>query len=379
MRISYDPAAAGQKSGAPRECWSVVLVEHILPRPDASGRTLYYTLRTGAKVYVEPPGLTRDGQVSDVAIRTAGSGHARPKSCSRTPGRATWSPRGTSSSAVRTTPWPRRSSCQRPTRSPARPRVQGRAPRDRARSLRRLGGPRLWRQRARRCATRIRGAMMRAIRFPRRIVLRCAAWVPCVIIPAERAAAQTLTIVTNGLQSTVTPVVSDFRQPRTRDARCRLGAVTLDIDNCPNTKTCSIECWPPTSLATGGVADLVGNESWKTRWCAAGEVAPGGSGICWLVARRSSLARLTANGNAKKRQGIAVQFGWPVSWSTTPNGSDGRNERHQLPLDGAVMRTQKCRAMQLLPLLALVLMPRFAHGAGRHLRRWDRRRDGCRR
>lgn len=74
VRITYDPVAAGRTMGAPRECWSVVLVEHILPRPDASGRTLYYTLRTGAKVYVEPPGLTRDGQVSDVAIRAAGSG-----------------------------------------------------------------------------------------------------------------------------------------------------------------------------------------------------------------------------------------------------------------------------------------------------------------
>ena len=77
VRISYDPAAGGQTSRTPRECWSVVLVEHILPRPDASGRTLYYTLRTGAKVYVEPPGLTRDGQVSDVAIRATGSGSGR--------------------------------------------------------------------------------------------------------------------------------------------------------------------------------------------------------------------------------------------------------------------------------------------------------------
>ncbi len=72
IRIAYDPKAGGVAGAvAPSECWSVVLVEHLLPRPTTDGRTLYYTLRTGAKVYVEPSGLTKDGQVADVAVKAS--------------------------------------------------------------------------------------------------------------------------------------------------------------------------------------------------------------------------------------------------------------------------------------------------------------------
>lgn len=74
IRISHDPAAS--VSPSPRECWSVVLVEHLLPRTEASGRTLYYTLRTGAKVYVEPAGLTAEGQVNDIAVHANGAEQA---------------------------------------------------------------------------------------------------------------------------------------------------------------------------------------------------------------------------------------------------------------------------------------------------------------
>lgn len=75
IRITYDPKKAGVESAPmPRECWSVVLVEHLLPRPASDGRTLYYTLRTGAKVYVEPTGLTKDGQVADVSVRESAPG-----------------------------------------------------------------------------------------------------------------------------------------------------------------------------------------------------------------------------------------------------------------------------------------------------------------
>lgn len=75
IRITYDPKATGAAvAPVPSECWSVVLVEHLLPRPAADGRTLYYTLRTGAKIYVEPTGLTKDGQVADVVVRSATHG-----------------------------------------------------------------------------------------------------------------------------------------------------------------------------------------------------------------------------------------------------------------------------------------------------------------
>jgi P pilus assembly chaperone PapD len=60
----------------------VVLVESVLPRTEASGRTLFYALRTGMKLYVQPPGLVADGQVADVAVRDA-----RPDSTGKPAGR----------------------------------------------------------------------------------------------------------------------------------------------------------------------------------------------------------------------------------------------------------------------------------------------------
>jgi P pilus assembly chaperone PapD len=71
VRIDMDPGAARTMSA--RECWSVVLVESAVPETGANGRTLVYRLRTGMKVYVMPSGLTADGQVTDVAIRSATS------------------------------------------------------------------------------------------------------------------------------------------------------------------------------------------------------------------------------------------------------------------------------------------------------------------
>jgi P pilus assembly chaperone PapD len=48
-------------------CWSIVLVESR-DAPDSIGRQLTYTVRTGVKVYVEPQGLPRDGQVEELSI-----------------------------------------------------------------------------------------------------------------------------------------------------------------------------------------------------------------------------------------------------------------------------------------------------------------------
>jgi P pilus assembly chaperone PapD len=44
------------------ECWSVVFVETTEPRT-AAGHQVTYVLRTGVKVYLTPPGLTREGSV----------------------------------------------------------------------------------------------------------------------------------------------------------------------------------------------------------------------------------------------------------------------------------------------------------------------------
>jgi P pilus assembly chaperone PapD len=71
VRIDLDPALG---DSAARECWSVVLVESAVPEPNPSGRTLVYRIRTGLKVYAMPAGLTANGEVSDVAVRSVASG-----------------------------------------------------------------------------------------------------------------------------------------------------------------------------------------------------------------------------------------------------------------------------------------------------------------
>jgi len=51
-----------------RECWDIVFVEEVPQRATAKGNSLTYIFRTGVKVYVAPPGLSRDAAVEDVAV-----------------------------------------------------------------------------------------------------------------------------------------------------------------------------------------------------------------------------------------------------------------------------------------------------------------------
>src|SRR5438105_2237086 len=51
-----------------RECWDIVFVEEVPQRTASKGNSLHYIFRTGVKVYVAPPGLSRDGAVEDVAV-----------------------------------------------------------------------------------------------------------------------------------------------------------------------------------------------------------------------------------------------------------------------------------------------------------------------
>jgi P pilus assembly chaperone PapD len=50
-----------------KACWSVVFVENREP-PAAAERQITYTVRTGVKIYVEPPNLVRDGLIEDMAL-----------------------------------------------------------------------------------------------------------------------------------------------------------------------------------------------------------------------------------------------------------------------------------------------------------------------
>lgn len=60
----------GIQSAAPvtKECWDIFFVEEVPKRASAKGNSLQYIFRTGVKVYVAPPGLSRDGAVENMAI-----------------------------------------------------------------------------------------------------------------------------------------------------------------------------------------------------------------------------------------------------------------------------------------------------------------------
>src|SRR5258706_5493452 len=63
VRLSVQPGAALTK-----ECWDIFFVEEVPRRASAKGNSLQYIFRTGVKVYVAPPGLSRDGAVENMAI-----------------------------------------------------------------------------------------------------------------------------------------------------------------------------------------------------------------------------------------------------------------------------------------------------------------------
>ena len=54
-----------------KECWDIFFVEEIPQRASVRGNSLQYIFRTGVKVYVAPPRLTRDGAVEDMAVEAA--------------------------------------------------------------------------------------------------------------------------------------------------------------------------------------------------------------------------------------------------------------------------------------------------------------------
>lgn len=76
VRLGVQSPAALRK-----ECWDIVFVEEVPQRASAKGNSLQYIFRTGVKVYVAPPSLSRDGavegmEVVDAAPATASSAPA---------------------------------------------------------------------------------------------------------------------------------------------------------------------------------------------------------------------------------------------------------------------------------------------------------------
>jgi hypothetical protein len=66
IRLAVDSAANLKK-----ECWDIVFVEEIPARTTTKGNSIHYLFRTGVKVYVAPPGLTRDAAVEDMSVEAA--------------------------------------------------------------------------------------------------------------------------------------------------------------------------------------------------------------------------------------------------------------------------------------------------------------------
>jgi hypothetical protein len=64
-----------------RECWDIIFIEEVPQRATTKGNSLQYIFLTGVKVYVAPPGLSRDGAIEDMAIVDAPA----PKAGSSTP------------------------------------------------------------------------------------------------------------------------------------------------------------------------------------------------------------------------------------------------------------------------------------------------------
>jgi hypothetical protein len=65
IRLGVQAAATLRK-----ECWDIFFVEEVPQRAPTRGNSLQYIFRTGVKVYVAPPTLTRDGAVEEMAVET---------------------------------------------------------------------------------------------------------------------------------------------------------------------------------------------------------------------------------------------------------------------------------------------------------------------
>src|SRR5215208_802567 len=60
--------AVESKAALTKECWDIIFVEEVPQRASAKGNSLQYIFRTGVKVYVARPGLSRDAAIEDVAV-----------------------------------------------------------------------------------------------------------------------------------------------------------------------------------------------------------------------------------------------------------------------------------------------------------------------
>ncbi len=60
-----------------RACWSIAFVETSAPTAGGGGRQITYVTRLGVKIYVVPPGLTKEGAVEAMSLQRGDSGGKR--------------------------------------------------------------------------------------------------------------------------------------------------------------------------------------------------------------------------------------------------------------------------------------------------------------
>lgn len=140
------------------------------------------------------------------------------------------------------------------------------------------------------------------------------------VLPWVDAGAQTtLTVVGNNLLTPAMPDVADFQANANAGRSEGAGSVSLNITNCPSGKTCSIGISATTVPATGRrlvyTVSNLGTASGSQFGCSAGSTEV-------QVAVSTVISCTNSHPNQlRNRTGIVVTFGFPVSWSTTPNGS----------------------------------------------------------
>ena len=155
-----------------------------------------------------------------------------------------------------------------------------------------------------------------------RVVTLCA--VALLALPGRALTGQTLTVTSNTLVATITPVVSDFTNASNAGRTFSAGSVTLSITNCPKNKKCTIDITGasssnPSSPSGPPLAWTVPPDAGipdDTHWGA----CLGGSGSVSATASTVFSCSVSGNGTGN-RTSIVVTFTRAVSWFTTPGAN----------------------------------------------------------
>ncbi len=159
-------------------------------------------------------------------------------------------------------------------------------------------------------------------RFARISRLAFLAFAVTLAVTSDRVYAQTLTITSNTLASTVTPTVADFRSGGTNNGTTiSAGVVTLNITSCQKNTTCTLKISASTVPTVGALnwqLTNAGSPSGNNISCAP---ASPQSGTLTTTPTTVLVCTLGNGGNNQDQTGIQISFSYPVSWTGTPFGT----------------------------------------------------------